>query len=311
MRFFRPNPRQARNGWRVCHAAVLLALSATAAAGGTLAAPAQSVLFIGNSFTYAALSPVHRYNAGLVHDLNGDGVGGVPALFKLFTQEAGLDYAVSLETVGGQTLKFHYTHERAKIDRAWDHVVMQEYSTLSPERPGDPATFERYAGKLAAMFRQKNPAVDVRLVATWSRPDQTYRPGGHWYGKPIETMAEDLQKAYEQAARGNASIHGVIPVGGAFNRAIGEGVADPDPYDGTTYNQVDLWAYDHYHASTFGYYLEALMDFGSLTGKDPRSLGPHEKAADDLGLSPAQAQALQSVAYRQLQQAAGAGGVAP
>ncbi len=303
MKFFRSSPRYARNSRRVRHVAALLVLTATAATGGTMPAPAQSVLFIGNSFTYAALSPVHRYDASLVHDLNGDGVGGVPALFKLFTREAGLNYDVSVETVAGQTLKFHYTHERQKIDRAWDHVVMQEYSTLSPEQPGDPATFKRYAGKLAAMFKLKNPAVDIRLMATWSRPDQTYQPGGHWYGKPIEAMGDDLQKAYAQVAGGNASIHGVIPVGRAFNRAIREGVADPDPYDGTSYNQVDLWAYDHYHASTFGYYLEALMDFGSLTGKDPRSLGPHETAADDLGLSPAQAEALQNIAYQQLHQA--------
>ncbi len=267
---------------------------------GTMPIPAQSVLFIGNSFTFGALSPVHRYNANLVHDLNGDGVGGVPALFKLFTEEAGLNYDVSLETAGGETLQFHYTKKRQQIDRAWDHVVMQEYSTLSPDRPGDPATFKRYAGKLATMFKRKNPAVDIRLMATWSRPDQTYEVGGHWHGKPIEGMGIDLQKAYAEVASGNPLIEGVIPVGSAFNSAIQEGVADANPYDGIGFNQIDLWAYDHYHASTFGYYLQALMDFGSITGKDPRSLGPQEKAADDLGVSPGQAATLQKIAYRQL-----------
>lgn len=264
------------------------------------AAQARTILFIGNSFTFGANSPVWRYNAGLVHDLNGDGVGGVPALFKLFTDEAGLHYDVSLETSPGQTLKFHYTQKRQQIDRAWDHVVMQEYSTLSPDKPGDPAVFRQYADRLARLFVARNPAVDIRLLATWSRPDQTYRPGGHWYGKPIQAMGEDLQKAYGQVAAGNRAIAAVIPVGSAFNRAIAEGVADPNPYDGISYNQVDLWSFDHYHASVYGYYLEALMDFGSLTGKDPRSLGSNEKAARELGLSGEQAEALQRIAYEQL-----------
>ncbi|MDQ6646068.1 MAG: PEP-CTERM sorting domain-containing protein [Pseudomonadota bacterium] len=300
MRFFSLRRRRDSHS-KILHGLLaLIAISATPAVAAATQAPAQSILFVGNSFTYGAHSPVWRYHADLVHDLNGDGVGGVPALFKLFTREAGLDYDVSLETVGGKTLKFHYTQKRAQIDRSWDHVVMQEYSTLSPDKPGDPATFKQYAGNLATMFQHQNPSVDIRLMATWSRPDLTYQPGGHWYGKPIDAMGDDLQKAYADVVAGNPSINGVIAVGSAFNRAIATGVADGNPYDGIRFNQVDLWAYDHYHASTYGYYLEALMDFGSITGKDPRSLGKHEKAAGELGLSPEQAEALQQVAYRQL-----------
>src|ERR1700761_8697235 len=74
---------------------------------GAGAARAETILFVGNSFTYGANSPVWKYRAGSVTDLNGTGVGGVPALFKLFTQEAGRDYTVSLETVGGRDLGFH------------------------------------------------------------------------------------------------------------------------------------------------------------------------------------------------------------
>lgn len=273
-------------------ALVAVPLSATAAP--------QRILFIGNSFTFAANSPVWHYRASSVHDLNGDGVGGVPALFKCFTQEAGLDYQVSLETAAGQTLKFHATHRARRLDRAWDHVVMQEYSTLSPQHPGDPGDFRRYADRLARMFARANPDVDIRLLATWSRPDQTYRPGGHWYGQPIQAMGRDLDAAYRKVAAGNRLIHGVIPVGLAFNRAIAQHVADPDPYDGTTYQQIDLWSFDHYHASVYGYYLEALMDFGAITGKDPRSLGRDETAARELGLSPEQAEALQRIAHEQL-----------
>jgi hypothetical protein len=78
------------------------------------------------------------------------------------------------------------------------------------------------------------------------------------------------------------------------------GVADPNPYDGLTFGQVDLWGWDQYHASAAGYYLSALVIFGAVTGRDPRSLGEREVAAYELGLSPAQATGLQSAAYEQL-----------
>ena len=73
---------------------------------------AQAILFIGNSFTFGAHSAVKHYHPETVHDLNppdarGETIGGVPALFKAFTREAGLDYDVSLETVGGKGLDYH------------------------------------------------------------------------------------------------------------------------------------------------------------------------------------------------------------
>jgi hypothetical protein len=77
-------------------------------------------------------------------------------------------------------------------------------------------------------------------------------------------------------------------------------VADPNPYDGIEAGKINLWTYDSYHASSFGYYLEALMVFGSLTGQDPRSLGNMECSGFELGLSSAQVGALQQLAYDQL-----------
>ena len=82
----------------------------------------------------------------------------------------------------------------------------------------------------------------------------------------------------------------MIPVGEAWTRAMQTGVADPNPYDGIEAGKLNLWTYDHYHASTHGYYLEALVIFGSLTGRDPRSLGDNECSAFELGLSRAAGQ---------------------
>jgi hypothetical protein len=273
------------------HLAGLLALLA-------VEARADTILFVGNSFTFGAVSPVWKYRASSVTDLNGDGVGGVPALFKLFTEEAGLDYQVSLETAAGQPLEWHWRSKRALLGRPWDHVVLQEYSTLDPQRPGDPGKLVTFAGKLAALVRARNPKADISMTATWSRPGLTYPAGEHWSGQPITRMAEDIRRAADFARRRNQSIARVHPVGEAFSCAIAAGIADPNPYDGLTFGQVNLWAFDQYHASSEGYYLEALVVFAGVTGRDPRQLGRDETAANELGMSPDVAQRLQSVAWQ-------------
>jgi hypothetical protein len=272
----------------VCVAALLLPCAAQAA---------TKILFIGNSFTFGANSPAMHYRSSHVHDLNNEDIGGVPALFEAFTREAGLDYDVSLETSPGRNFDFHYTEKLGLIDRPWDVVVMQGYSTLDAKKPGNAANLVKYGALLADVFHKENPNVALWLDATWSRPDQTYPESGHWHGQPIEQMALDLRKGYDQAKAASPWFKGVLPVGQAFNLAIKEGVADPNPYDGIAFGQLDLWSWDHYHASGAGYYLEALVEFGAITGKDPMALGAREPCAADMGLSPAQAAALQKVAH--------------
>jgi hypothetical protein len=224
----------------------------------------------------------------------------VPALFKVFANQAGLDYAVSLETVGGSGLDLHVEKKAGLIGRPWDRVVMLGQSMLDNTKPGDPTKLIKAAKQISELFARHNPRVDIRLVATWSRADQTYPEKGAWHGKSIETMALDVRRGCDLAAAGAPLIRAVLPVGEAWNRAFKAGVADPNPYDGIAFNQVSLWTNDHYHASTYGYYLEALVIFGDLTGLDPRSLGKAERAAADLGMSQTQAAALQAVAAEEL-----------
>jgi hypothetical protein len=255
----------------------------------TVAGKPRRILFVGNSFTQGAHSAVKRYRANAVTDLNGDGYGGVPALFKTFTEESGLNYTVSLETQGGKPLGFHWTERRQLLDKAWDVVILQELSTLDRDKPGDATDYRTYAPQFAAMFARSNPRVDVLLMATWARADLVYQPGSPWSGKPLSAMTQDLRRATD-----------VLPVGDAWARAIAAGIADPNPYDGIAFGQVDLWTYDHYHASIYGYYLEALVVFGRVTGIDPTRLGAKESAADDLGIAPQTAVALQQIARDQL-----------
>ncbi|RDE07057.1 PEP-CTERM sorting domain-containing protein [Sphingomonas aracearum] len=283
-----------------------LAFAAVPAAAQERAAPPvtgapRTILFVGNSFTQGAHSAVRNYRANTVTDLNGDGYGGVPALFKRFTEEAGQNWQVSLETQGGKSLGFHYAERRQKLGGRWDAVVLQEYSTLDRERPGDPRDTLRSTPLLAQLFTSANPTVNIQLMATWSRADATWQPKGDWYGKRITQMAADLRAGMNRVRAAVPAVRGVLPVGEAWNRAFAKAVFDPNPYDGITYGQLDPWAYDHYHASVAGYYLEALVVFGRIAGVDPRSLGPQEKAADDLGLSEQQTSALQQIAWEQLQ----------
>ena len=284
------------------HAMNLVWMMVVACSVGCTHAPrrAETILFVGNSFTYGAQSAVQHYRPETVIDLNQDGMGGIPALFKSFTGQAGLHYEVSLETAAGVNLDFHYEEKSALIARAWDHVVLQAYSTLDADAPGDAFKLIDYSARLAAAFRSKNPHVDVRLVATWSRADQTFLPSGHWFGKPIEAMAQDLRAACDRAAENSPSIRAVMPVGQAWNRAIEMAVATRNPYEGIRPGQINLWAPDNYHASTHGYYLEALVIFGSVTGRDPRALGREEIAAAQLGIAPAEAVALQEIALETL-----------
>lgn len=280
--------------WRTQWAAALLL---SLAAGPSLGA---SILFIGNSFTFAYGSPVRYYRAASVTDLNSGAQGGVPALFKSFTDQTGLRYEVFLETEPGVGIDWHLKHKLPLIGRhAWNAVVMHGLSTLDAAKPGDPSLLVSSVTQMAGFLRTKNGKVDIHLMATWPRADQVYLDKGAWYGKSIEAMAQDVRDGYDRAAAAAGTIK-VVPVGDAWVRAMHTGVADPNPYDGIDAGKMNLWTYDSYHASAYGYYLEALVLFGHITGHDPRVLGAHECSGFELGLSGVQVGALQQVAFDQL-----------
>ena len=143
---------------RQAAAVIALALALT----GSGVAAGQSVLFIGNSFLFGSGSAVRFYRADTVTDLNKEGIGGVPALFKSFTQQAGLDYDVSLETRGGSGLDFHLANKLTEIgSRGWDTVVMHGFSLLDAEKPRDPA-------KLVATSKQMAESCAARIRTSTS-----------------------------------------------------------------------------------------------------------------------------------------------
>ena len=300
-------------------AAVAAAAALTLVAQAADAAP-PTIVFVGSSVTWG-YTEVEGFGVGTVTDLNGctqtvggcKAIGGVPALFKAFAHQVGLDYDVYMEMIPGSSLTQHYDTERAVLDRAWDEVVMNGQTTLDFAAPGDPMRITSDTHLLGTMWQARNPKVQVNLLSTWSRADLVYATQGNpWYGTQIYEMGKHVQAGYEFAAAANPTIHpNVIPVGLAWNRAMADGIADPNPYDGITPGMVDLWrsgippeSSNNYHASRFGSYLEALVVFGSVTGVDPLRLGPHENAAAALDITPAQAHALQEVASKQLRETA-------
>lgn len=257
-------------------------------------------LFIGNSFTYGYGSATKYYGADLIKDLNNEGIGGVPALLKSFTLQAGLDYSVYIETRGGSALDFHLENKLHVISsQRWDQVVMHGYSTLDSKNPGNPAMLIETSKKMTAFLQEINPKVEVFLTATWSRADLVYGKDNPWSGTEIQKMALDVRAGYDKAAQAS-KVKGVNAVGEAWSRAMKLGIADANPFDGIEFGKINLWSWDHYHASTYGYYLHALVVFGNLTGLDPRSLGENECSGFELGMSQHQVKMLQQAAYEQL-----------
>jgi hypothetical protein len=291
-------------------AVALLGLSASASAQ-------TRVLFVGNSFTHGQYAPALNYNSAAVTDLNFGlpasdlrahdagmtaAFGGVPGIFKKFTTQAGLNYDVQIEAVSGKSLQFHHTSALSVIAQSgWDKVVLQEQSTRpTPDaRGGSRALFYDYATRLEQAIHGASPAAQVYLYGTWARPDFTYPAGSRYAGLPIDSMAQDLHNSYYHALATNSRFVAVAPVGDAFLRAITTGVATRNPYTPDP-SKINLWNSDQVHASKWGSYLSALVIFQQLTNVDPRTLGAGELAAVDLGITPAQAVALQQVAYQQV-----------
>src|SRR4029453_10159615 len=156
---------------RMRHKLVRLAFVLTAGAlplSPVAAVAPVSILFIGNSFTFGQGSAVHFWRNASVTDLNNESVGGVPALFKAFVTEAGLDFEVSLETHPGVGLDWHLANKREVLTaKPYDVVVMHGFSTLDAAKPGDPATLIATTKEMAGLPPGKNPKGEIHTVATW------------------------------------------------------------------------------------------------------------------------------------------------
>jgi hypothetical protein len=103
------------------------------------------VLFVGNSYTFGRVDPVMSYNAANVSDLTNDmwllnpaGTnedephpwGGIPGVFKKLTQQAGLDWDVSISARNAASLRGHYLNSNPA---GWDlrgNIASQRFDTV-------------------------------------------------------------------------------------------------------------------------------------------------------------------------------------
>ncbi|HEY9249848.1 MAG TPA: hypothetical protein VIO38_11975, partial [Rariglobus sp.] len=214
---------------------------------------AQSVLFVGNSFTFTP----RNVGVGTVTELNpGSPPGGVPALFQALAEAAGKKPSVSMETVAGKALSFHYEQRRELIDRPWDIVVMHDVSFGPLVERGDSRLFDSFrvhVGKLKDLFVAQNPGVKIWLYETWARPD--FVKSGRFAS--MESMQAGLQKAYRDAAN-DFSLQGWVPVGDTFLAAVHKKISD-NPATPESEGPLNVWGKDDHHQSPLGSYLAALL----------------------------------------------------
>ncbi|HZW76508.1 MAG TPA: hypothetical protein VFF43_23335, partial [Caldimonas sp.] len=130
-------------------AAALAAIGTSASAGDPI-----KILFVGNSYTFGRVDPVLSYNAANVHDLTAafNAVssagsnpyephpwGGVPGIFKKFTDESGLSYDVSISARNAATLRGQFLNT---ANAAWDlrgNVASQVWNTVVLQEQSDAA----------------------------------------------------------------------------------------------------------------------------------------------------------------------------
>ncbi|CAM2971615.1 hypothetical protein [Rariglobus hedericola] len=265
----------------------------------------QEVLFVGNSFTHGHENPVMVYNKANITDANASGYGGVPGIFKKLTDQAGLDYGVTIEAVSSQTFSYHLANRATIIaDPKWNVVVLQENSTrpLPSNKGGEPALFLSGGDGLQDLILSANPDARVLLYETWASPTSA---DGNGYAGNLQAMQNDLHDAYyrlyyrSKRTSGKIDFTGMVRVGDAFLRAVDGGYADPNADDGFMPGTFYLWSTgDHRHAGKYGSYLSAVLFYAKITGLDPRDIGAGTgTAAADLGISATHAAQIHLVAY--------------
>ena len=271
-------------------------------ASASLTFAQTNILFVGNSFTHGNYNPVQHYNHASVTDPNGTGYGGVPAIFKKMTDEAGLSYNVTIEAVDAKTLKWHSTKKASVLSQAkWNIVVLQEQSRtpLPVEHGGDPSEFATGVSACQSLVLSTNPTAKILLYETWAYAPRAgvkgYAPGI----SGLEAMLADLHSSYASV---DSNYHfGIIPVGDAFMEVLKEGLSDPN--NAVVPGKFQLLSpSDNKHPSPYGAYLSSAVFFAKITGLDPRTLPVDaNSAAGGLGISSADAQNLNKIAYQTAQ----------
>jgi hypothetical protein len=254
-------------------------------------APAERILFIGNSFTNGYVDPAQSYNAANVTDLNGSGYGGVPGIFAKIAGDSGVPVEVGIESVNGSTLLGRYPSKVGLVtDPAWDRSVLQARSQEAMlDGRGDGASasvFNTTVGDWQTAILNAVPQARIWLYAPWASPTYVGEDADDYYStaEGTGTFLNEINTAYENGFT-TLGLDGWVPVGQAFADAAEAGL-------------TELYHIDDHHANAAGSYLAAVMMYRQLLGGDPRLLptGPGSAPAD-LGLTAFQVETIHQIAY--------------
>jgi hypothetical protein len=317
--------------------------------GTSAPAPLQHILFVGDSFTHGRYTPVRPFNSGgtegdvgsdLVVDENfgASGAraeviepgpyGGIPGIFAEFAVESKLAYDVHIEAISETSLQGNDAAASSVIDQAkWNAVVLQELSTrplpvsLTGDSTSDPQNFCQSVQTIEAGVHGAAAAASVYLYETWPTADIAQQLSGSTsaagfdtsYAANLTLLGNSYHNVYYSAAAHDGAIAGVAPAGEAWVRAWAEGIANSNPFTGTS-TLPSLWyglnatndpvitEPDYLHPSIYGAYLSALVLFQQITGTDVRQLGANELAAAQLGVTGDVVTQLQQVAWEAVTQ---------
>jgi len=250
---------------------------------------ASNILFIGNSFTFQ---------------------GPVPEIVRHFALSDGFQapvvaYLDDIDGVGGTSLEYRSTHVptlQLINQQSWDYVVLQELSSR-PTLQGDPGLFKISATTLFDVIKGANPDSTVFLYETWARhADHSDYQHPQTYSSP-EDMQQQLREHYNDAVNNYIPNNSLV---GVNNDLFLSPVGDAWELNYQSPNPINLHGGDLLHANQHGYYLNALMLYGSIYQVSPIGLPTSFSITDKRGavvpynIDVATANLLQDIAFETL-----------
>lgn len=228
--------------------------------GTASAATGKSILFVGNSFTYA-------------NDLD--------YMVRQMLQEnvqQGEDDVVSQRIArGGAKLRewaVDPTVQQTIEERAWNWVVLQEQSQIPGfYQTGSQAAYNDsiYAAKQLNTWIEMHDSSETILLMTWGMRETD--PLNPTLYRDFLVMNHRLQHGYEDMQKAVSTVERpvrVAPAGLAFEAVFESAHLQDDGAPVVPFE--DLYVSDGKHPSVHGTYLVACTLYATLTGQDPRHL---------------------------------------
>ncbi len=265
--------------WGVVLAVTVVTCTGPPGAHQTEIDPRVVGLGIDSDAPYPAISPLHPEPAAVLFVGNSyTFFSELPRVYRELGASVGQEPSVVSVTAAGYWLWMHArdaatpgTALERGLERDWDVVTLQEQSQLA-SFPLD--QHEVIASREAAASLARRTRAPIVLYATWGH-ERGDEANPH-LSPDFETMEARLERGYRaMVARLERDGHRVriAPVGAAFARVhrASRDAGQRPTARGAAFDA--LYADDGSHPSPAGTYLAACVIYGTLTGRDPLTLG--------------------------------------